>query len=105
MPIWITEFGWATAGQSTAYTTDEAGQATRIGDFVRLVVANQHALNLRGLVLYQWRDDAQGGTGFGPYTGLLRTDGSAKPGLAAYRDAIAGAPPGRCPPVVPGHRA
>jgi hypothetical protein len=98
--IWVTEFGWASGGPAGRYTTDEAGQAARVGQFVRQAVAERTALNLRGLVLYNWRDssDPAISSNWTGHTGLLRADGSAKPALAAYasiaRDASRSVPSG-----------
>ena len=102
--IWVTEFGWASGGPRSGFTTDEAGQAARVGQLVRQAIAQRTALNLRGLVLYNWRDgsDPSSSDNWTQHTGLLRTDGSAKPALAAYanpardaaRDALVSINPG-----------
>jgi hypothetical protein len=91
-PIWITEFGWATDGPVTAFTTDEDNQARLVGDAVRGLIADRASLGLRGLVYFDWRDHAllPGQDDQWPYhTGLLRAGGGAKPALEAFRAAAA----------------
>ena len=91
-PIWITEFGWATDGPATAFTTDEANQARLVGQAVRGLIAERGSLGLRGLVYFDWRDDAPlpGQIDQWPYhTGLVRAGGDAKPALDAFRAAAA----------------
>lgn len=98
--IWVTEFGWASGGTPSRFTTDEAGQAAHVGQFVRQAIAQRNALNLRGLVLYNWRDGSSPSSSdsWTQHAGLLRADGSAKPALAAYanvaRSASASTQPG-----------
>ncbi len=88
VPIWVTEFGWASGGPRSAYTTSEPGQARRVGGAVRALIAARRELGLRGIVYYNWRDARPfpgGREFFGLHTGLLRLDGSAKPALGAFR--------------------
>jgi hypothetical protein len=91
-PIWATEFGWASAGPASLVTTSEASQATRVRDTIVLMQRARSALRLRGFVVFRWIDKAPnaGQQDSWPLnTGLLRSDGSAKPALRAFRDAIA----------------
>jgi hypothetical protein len=85
-PLWVTEFGWASGGPASRFTTDEQGQAERVREGVRLLTSRREGLNLAGIVYYDWRDrppSADQSEFFGLHTGLLRLDGSAKPALAA----------------------
>jgi hypothetical protein len=54
--LWITEFGWSTGGDASAFRVGERGQADRIGAAVSALVAERRLLRLRGFVLFQWRD-------------------------------------------------
>jgi hypothetical protein len=87
-PLWVTEFGWASGGPASAFTVGERRQAELVGRGLRALVRERRALNLQGVVYYDWRDAPPfpGGRDFyGLHTGLLRRDGAAKPALAAYR--------------------
>ncbi len=90
-PIWATEFGWASAGPGSLVTTTEASQATRVRDEIVLMQRARRALRLRGFVVFRWIDKAlnAGQKDSWPLnTGLLRSDGSAKPALQAFRYAV-----------------
>jgi hypothetical protein len=91
-PIWITEFGWSTGGDASPYRVSERGQMERIVATLSALVAERRALRLRGLVYFKWRDaepppDAEGDP-WPLHTGLLRSDGSAKPGWFALWHAV-----------------
>jgi hypothetical protein len=108
-PLDVTEFGWASAGPVKPQTTTEERQAQNISAVVRALGAERTQLGLERLVYFSWRDRAlaPGMKDQWPYyTGLLRTDASAKPALAAFRDAALAldAPPisGSGGPVAPG---
>jgi hypothetical protein len=88
--IWATELGWATGGPNYMLVTSEAGQADRISEVVRALVARRGALRLRGLVYYSWRDsEPLGRDVWYVHAGLLKIMGDPKPGFFAFRDAIA----------------
>ncbi len=92
VPIWATEFGWASSGPPSLVTTTEASQATRVRDTIVLMQRARAALRLRGFVVFRWIDKAlnAGQRDSWPLnTGLLRADGSAKPALAMFRAANA----------------
>jgi hypothetical protein len=95
-PIWITEDGWPTDGPLSPYTLSEADQATQIKDLVKQVAARQVELGIRGLVVFRWRDAVSSFDAWPLHAGLVRADGSAKPALEAFRDAVAALsdPPG-----------
>jgi hypothetical protein len=96
--IRVTEFGWATGGVGD-FTTTEAGQGQKITRMVDTFVAERTALRLRGIDYFMWRDGepGPGRETWIPNTGLLRSDGSPKPGWFAYADAIAHARPDSVP--------
>jgi hypothetical protein len=54
--LWITEFGWSTGGDPSAFRVSERGQADRISETLSALVAERSALRLRGFVLFKWRD-------------------------------------------------
>ena len=89
-PMNVTEFGWSSAGPIKPQRTTEEGQAQNIAAVVRTVGAERAQLRLERLIEFSWRDRvvAPGMKDQWPYyTGLLRTDASPKPALAAFRDA------------------
>jgi hypothetical protein len=89
-PIWATEFGWATGGPRTTITLTEAAQATVVHDTLALLQGSRDELSLRGYIMFRLRDvpTNAGQADIWPlHAGLLRKDGTAKPALAAYRDA------------------
>jgi hypothetical protein len=90
-PIWATELAWASGGEGSRFTTDEAGQADRISAFLHAASAERERLGLAGVILYDWRDSVSSLPGPGAWpsrSGLLRLDGSPKPALFAFRDAV-----------------
>jgi hypothetical protein len=89
-PMWATEFGWASDGEPSPYTSDEHGQAIRVESALRRMAAARAELRLRGIVYYDWRDSISSvpGPGLWPaHAGLLRLDGSPKPAYYAFRRA------------------
>src|SRR5439155_12009323 len=55
-PIWVNEFGWASGGPDSYYTTNEAGQARRTEALLRRLFDSRERLNLRGIAYYDWID-------------------------------------------------
>jgi len=96
--IRVTELGWATGGTGE-FTTTEDGQAQKITRIVDMFVAARTDLRLRGIDYFMWKDGAPGPgrDTWIPHTGLLRSDGSPKPGWFAYAYAIARARPDSVP--------
>ncbi|HET9025696.1 MAG TPA: hypothetical protein VFN64_14075, partial [Burkholderiaceae bacterium] len=88
-PIWITEDGWPTGGPQSRYTVSEAQQAASVGDLVAQVAARRAELGLRGVVIFRWRDAISTFDAWPLHAGLVRADGTVKPALAAFRDAVA----------------
>jgi hypothetical protein len=87
-PIWVTEFGWASGGPASPFTTGPEGQALRVRSALQAFVRRREKLTIFGVVYYNWRDPppyAGGQDFFGLHTGLLDLDGHPKPALGAYR--------------------
>jgi hypothetical protein len=87
--LWITEFGWSTGGDASAFRVSAQGQANRIALAISGLVAERRALRLRGFVLFKWKDSiAPSGLGKGDpwplHTGLLDAHGAAKPGYWVF---------------------
>ena len=90
-PIWLTEFGWASGGPSSPFTVGSARQANYVFQTIMTLARDAHALNVRGLVYYDWQDEpayAGGGTNlWGFHTGLVDINGIAKQALSKYYQA------------------
>lgn len=90
-----TEIGWSDSGPRNSFRLGAKGQANAIGEVLRTLHGQRAALNLRGVVYYNWRDARPypGGKEFwGLHTGLLRKNGSAKPAYKAFQAAITALP-------------
>ncbi len=85
MPVWVTEFGWATGGPlSRGRTVSGKRQAQMIERTLTDLTAGRARWNLHGVIYYAWRDAPifPGGKDYwGLYTGLL--DSAARPKAAA----------------------
>jgi hypothetical protein len=91
--IWVTEFGWATDGPRTPFTSTAGGQAKLIGSLLRGAARRRAALGLHGLIYYTWADQRPSSPGadfWGLHTGLVDADGVPKPGYFAFRDSAHG---------------
>jgi hypothetical protein len=86
--LWVTEFGWSTGGDASAFRVTERGQADRIAGALSALIAERRALRLRGFIFFKWKDAvAPPELGRDPWplhAGLLRADGAPKPGFAAF---------------------
>jgi hypothetical protein len=85
VPIWVTEFGWATRpGPGSKMTVGPKTQARLLKTAIRTLASERARLHLRGLVYYAWRDAKPypGGEDFwGLHTGLIDRHGHSKPAL------------------------
>lgn len=89
----VSEVGWSDVGPKSAFRAGKKGQATQIANMIDDFGTDRSSLNLRGFVYFDWRDGKpfKGVKNFwGLHTGLLRTNGSAKPSLAAFTHAVDG---------------
>jgi hypothetical protein len=86
--LWITEFGWSTGGDASAFRVSQRGQADRIAASLSALIAERRALRLRGFIFFKWRDSvAPPELGRDPWplhTGLLDAGGAPKPGFWAF---------------------
>jgi len=94
VPLWLTELTWSSAkGKKTPLTqnweTTEAGQASRLRDVFKLLLAQRRSLRLAKVFWYTWATVDNGSPNSFDYSGLnqFRPDGTfrAKPSLAAFR--------------------
>jgi len=85
----ITEYGFATGGAS-AWTTTAPCQAALIAATARELSARRAELGLRSIVQLQWQDRAGSPSPWPNHSGLLYADGTPKPALAAFTDAVRG---------------
>jgi hypothetical protein len=93
VPIRVTEYGFATGGVREWVTTPIC-QAALVAATTRELSARRAELNLRSIVQFQWQDRSTDPAATWPnHAGLLYLDGSAKPALGAFTDAVAGRPP------------
>ena len=90
-PIRVTEFGWATAGEESLLTVGEETQARLVRESIVALRAAESRLRLKGLVYFKWHDHPRpfGARDIWPYhAGLVRQDGTAKPALVAFAEAV-----------------
>jgi polysaccharide biosynthesis protein PslG len=97
VPIWMTEFGWASAGAPSRFTTDLAGEAANLDAAIGTLVARHEELGMRGLIWYFWHDgSSQMNTSdtWSNHTGIVFQDYTHKPAYDAFRNrAIDTTPP------------
>lgn len=92
VPVRVTEYGFATGGIREWVTTPEC-QAALVGATNRELVARRTELNLRSIAQFSWQDRSSDPTATWPHhAGLRYVDGSAKPALRAFTDAVLGRP-------------
>jgi polysaccharide biosynthesis protein PslG len=86
----VTELGWATGGPSQrALVVSELGQAALIRRTITRLARYRGQLRLEGVFYFNWRDVAAAPGSrdhWGLHTGLMREDGSVKPGMQALTD-------------------
>lgn len=105
-PIRITEYGWASGGRSNFGGSVPLACQAAIAPVATRALANEAGnLRIAGIVWFMWNDRPDGGNAIWPfYMGLVNKDGSAKPTLAAWTNAVRGGTVDRgavarnCPP-------
>ena len=95
-PIWVTEMGWASGGDSRKFTTTPRGQARFLTRAYETLLRNRKRLRLELAVWFSWRD-RRPATGernwWGINTGLIDVSGQTKPSYDALRGVIDSAVP------------
>lgn len=89
VPFWITEIGWSTCGAPAEWCKSEEEQAARITRLVQLLRSDYRGV-VQGVFLYRFQDEGSDPLDKEHHFGLVRPDGTAKPGLAAFRAAAQG---------------
>jgi hypothetical protein len=104
VPLRLTEYGYATGGDSP-WTTTVPCQAALIAATTRALSARRAEFGLRSIIQLQWQDRLASPDVWPNHAGLLFADGTPKPALAAFTAAVKGQPPlpgggvaDQCPP-------
>lgn len=93
VPIRVSEYGFATGGESP-WTTTPACQAALLAATTLALSARRSELGVRSIIQLQWQDRAGSPSPWPNHAGLLFADGTPKPALAAFTNAVHGiAPP------------
>jgi hypothetical protein len=92
-PIRVTEWGWATKGNSDVIVTTEACQAALLYAAARRLDRARQELRVRSIVQFQWHDVPTTSTAWPHHTGVINADGTPKPSFTAFADAVASRPP------------
>ena len=89
--IWVTEFGWASAGPRHRFRVGERTQAANTRRTLRALWRRRARLRLRGAIYSFWRDPPRYRSDFwGLHVGLHRRDGRPKPAASAFRRTVRG---------------
>ena len=86
-PLWITELGWSTGGVHwgrAPFKATEPQQAKWLRVTYRRLLHARARLRLERLVWHTWGDYEYPGSPWIFHMGLIRSDDSAKPSLAAF---------------------
>jgi polysaccharide biosynthesis protein PslG len=91
-PLYVTEIGWATAGQvdrrTKVFKTSIRGQSRRLYGAFKKLARNRFRHHIALVCWFSWRDNPPPPgkrNGWGNNTGLLHADGRSKPAFATYR--------------------
>ena len=88
-PLWITELGWTTGGlhwKRSPFKATESQQARYLKRTYRRLIRSRSGLKLEHLIWFAWQDTALPNAPWTGFSGLIRTDGTAKPALSAYSE-------------------
>ncbi len=88
--IWISEVGWASAGQPSGLTVGPARQAAYLTQTYRLAAEARDRLGLEGVIWFSLNDTP--GPLWPGHCGLFELDGSAKPSWSAFVRLAGGKP-------------
>lgn len=100
LPIWLTEFGWASGGPASPFTVSPSKQGTFVRATISMLAQQRCALRLRGFMYYTWQDASQfpaNSDTWTYHTGLLTATGQPKPALGAFSHGSAAAASVGCP--------
>jgi polysaccharide biosynthesis protein PslG len=88
--LWITEFGWASAGPPNAYNAGRV-QPRYIGQVLDDLARSWRTLNLGGVFYYSWFDlpAARGQDFWGDHMGIYRLNYTPKPVARVVKSAAA----------------
>lgn len=89
-PIFLTEVGWATAGQKTPLTVSRKKQAKYVTKLYRLMAKNRKRRKIGGVLWYSFKD-LPGSIWFNN-TGLFTAGGAPKPSWNAFARVAGGTP-------------
>ena len=98
-PLWITEFAWGShPPDSAGVNRGLNGQATALTNSYKMLLANRTAWNLQRVYWFLWRDPpgapySPDGCSFCSSAGLVRSDGTSKPALSAFKSFTRNPPP------------
>ena len=85
--IWVTEFGWPTAGPRHRFRVSQRGQAARVRQTLRALWRRRRELRIRGAVYVFWRDlPVYRSDTWGLHLGLYRRDGTPKLAARTFRE-------------------
>jgi hypothetical protein len=87
-PIWITEVGWASAGQPSGLTVGPATQADYLTRTFELAAERRAQLRIDGVIWYSLNDTP--GPLWPGHCGLFTLDGAAKPSWDAFTQLTGG---------------
>lgn len=87
-PIWITEVGWASAGQPSGLTVGPERQADYLRQTFELASEQRERLGIDGLIWYSLNDTP--GPGWPGHCGLFTVGGTPKPSWSAFTDLAGG---------------
>lgn len=93
--VWVTEFGWASDGESDSFLVkDREQQANLLRKTLKLMNDRGRQWDLDTATWFDFRDDAPPGVKKGPfnYTGLFEHNGFAKPAWFEFADFTGGSP-------------
>jgi hypothetical protein len=89
-PIWITEVGWASAGQPSGLTVGPERQAAYLRQTFELAAQQRERLGIDGVIWYSLNDTP--GPLWPGHCGLFTLDGTAKSSWDAFTELTGGSP-------------
>jgi polysaccharide biosynthesis protein PslG len=97
-PMWVTEFGFASAGPNSPFTQNPKGQAKLLKKSLKLIKKKSKKYKVQKAIWYSWRDIDTDPPKSGlnntwqTYTGLFTKNGQKKPSWNAFTDFTGGSP-------------